>query len=266
MNFDGNILKVMTQHLVNDVYKLILLNLDLKDLLNCRLSNKQMMKNCEFVLDKIAFKIDSEDKFIQIVSWVYEHTECLSIKCSSNDHNHNNDCYYYNDKGFCHKYYGCDCKSIIHEYKHTFAIIDNSYYASFGNDFECHECLINEDFNNADCDKCGKWLLPNFTLNDALYLEYPIVLYNRRGINYDKRGIRYDDLEFSLFEDSIMINKGYITVRNFIFELFKLKSHKFENWYELVTGVRWLDNIKTFMIKKEDQIIFSGNLCVDHGS
>ena len=55
----------------NDIYKMIFSMLELRDLLNCRLLNKQMMKNCDFILDKMASKIDTEDKFIQIVEWVY---------------------------------------------------------------------------------------------------------------------------------------------------------------------------------------------------
>ncbi len=69
------------------------------------------------------------------------------------------------------------------------------------------------------------------------YLEYPLTIYNKMGINYDTRGVVNPDLEFGNWSGEEKWKIGFYNIQYFIQKLWKLKSHKFENWYELMVGI-----------------------------
>ncbi len=81
-----------------------------------------------------------------------------------------------------------------------------------------------------------------------------IIINNNRGINHDRRGANACGLKLP-FYSRVSISDG-TSVSRMIGELWRLKSHKFENWYEYVIGVE--DE------KVVDDVVMY-DLC-DHGS
>lgn len=79
-------------------------------------------------------------------------------------------------------------------------------------------------------------------LSDVLYLTYPLKVENRRGQNQDLRGMKNPSLEFSDFHHVWIWNRGFISVKKFIENCYRLKSHKFDNWYEQVFGICHTDS------------------------
>ena len=82
-------------------------------------------------------------------------------------------------------------------------------------------------------------LLPdNITLETIVYLPNSICLINDHGINYDERGTENSELEFGDFHDKWRIEKGYRTVGDIANGFYKIKSHKYDNWYEMITSIK----------------------------
>jgi hypothetical protein len=101
-------------------------------------------------------------------------------------------------------------------------------------------------------------LLPeNITLETAVYLPNAICLINNRGINHDDRGTEDANLEFRDFHDTWRLEKGYHSLSDIANAVYKIKSHKFENWYE------WIQTIKTYQETPDCTII---TFKIDHGS
>jgi len=114
--------------------------------------------------------------------------------------------------------------------------------------------------NELDLDEEDNYirLLPNdITLETIVYLPNSICLNNDIGINDDDRGTEDSELEFGDFHDEWRIEKGYRTVGDIANGFYKIKSHKYENWYE------WIQSITKYE-KTPDCIEIS--FSIDHGS
>jgi hypothetical protein len=109
-------------------------------------------------------------------------------------------------------------------------------------------------------------------LDTLLYLKHPLRLDNTRGINDDTRGTKFPKIEFGDFYSTWRWNRGFLTLRDLADGCFRLKSHKFENWYEMITGI----NGSIILTTTNDNLYMNGNipaekyyfarLWVDHGS
>ena len=122
-------------------------------------------------------------------------------------------------------------------------------------------------------------------LSDIVYLEFDLYITNPAGPNTDLRGTLYPDVELGDFHESWKWHKGFMNIRKLADGFFRLKSHKFENWYELVHadlvpgyavsyttyGHKYRHEDKThkytsILISPEGETQFSAHLSVDHGS
>lgn len=65
-----------------------------------------------------------------------------------------------------------------------------------------------------------------------------ITIFNCAGINQDERGVRILDTVLHFWPKYEIINKNgaEISLKDIAIGLYKVKSHKFENWYELYVG------------------------------
>lgn len=109
------------------------------------------------------------------------------------------------------------------------------------------------------------------TGNKLLSLPYPMIIHNKAGINKDKRGTINKKLEFNNFHDEWSWDPGIYDINKFAQGLFHLKSHKFENWYEMMTGISPLKMCHhKFCGCKSGQLLQDGEihaqLDCDHGS
>lgn len=84
-----------------------------------------------------------------------------------------------------------------------------------------------------------------------------LTINNKYGVNADTMGTRTLDWELQFYPTFTVANPRDITLHDLIIACYKTKSHKFENWYEAVFGVK---NI----ILKDHSLVFDLN--VDHGS
>lgn len=94
---------------------------------------------------------------------------------------------------------------------------------------------------------------------DLKFTYNTIDIANIRGINSDSRGVKKLDWHL-LYKPVLNIvpenGSNHITLLQFVDSLYDIKSHKFENWYELYCGCDALLNSNTLII-----------LCdYDHGS
>ena len=120
----------------------------------------------------------------------------------------------------------------------------------FDDEYE-YECEYNHN---------NKYKFYNFEKHDddilmkeqLFYFEKDIYIHNKHGINNDSRGTCICDLN-TKFYNCIIIHKGHYTINELAIKLFKLKSHKHENWYEL------------FNFDLEDSKNNNYYLKVDHG-
>jgi len=99
----------------------------------------------------------------------------------------------------------------------------------------------------------------DISLDSYVYLPNNICLINTEGINDDDRGTENAELEFGDFHPRWRLNKGLYKVYDLANAFYKIKSHKFDNWYEMV------QSIHTYRFnKRNDCIVIS--FSVDHGS
>lgn len=114
---------------------------------------------------------------------------------------------------------------------------------------------IDESFNlSKDMDDSENLVLPKLSFDDVIVMARPLILNNYHGINYDKRGVKDEFLEFRDFYDLWELEARSIKVADFLTICYKLKSHKFENWYEWVQGaVCFIENGRFIAKLKVDQ-------------
>lgn len=105
------------------------------------------------------------------------------------------------------------------------------------------ECKLKIDFREFVRDYMDKEFLQN----------YKIVLINDSGFNQDHRGSDHTRIELPFYSRCTLYKN---TVREFIQGMYRIKSHKFDHWYELFCH--------TTVSKKKDKIII--NVTYDHGS
>ncbi|BCS83705.1 hypothetical protein QLL95_gp0418 [Cotonvirus japonicus] len=99
----------------------------------------------------------------------------------------------------------------------------------------------NYDFMNGNEDTYNKKLLKE--LNEYLTNESPkklklegivkLTLMNDCGVNEDDRGTQPLDSKLHFWPEYVIYNDKNITFHDLIIASYKIKSHKFENWYEM---------------------------------
>ena len=92
-----------------------------------------------------------------------------------------------------------------------------------------------------------------------------LTIRNSMGINTDTRGTRPLDSHLK-FHPSYTVERGHrITLHDFIIASYKIKSHKFENWYELISGAETVTMSKTRVGAKAGLAMVI-KITGDHGS
>lgn len=95
---------------------------------------------------------------------------------------------------------------------------------------------------------------------DKIYLQYPkdLILHNKPGFNYDHKGSDHTKLILDFDPNAIIrCNNGQLSFEDFADACFRIKSHKFDFWYELYCGV-------DLLIDSNDKLI--ADIDFDHGS
>jgi len=95
--------------------------------------------------------------------------------------------------------------------------------------------------------KCRAKLLTQNTLNDYIYPDNwkniylarvkKLVIINSSGKNNDTRGTKKCDIYYT-FRNKIILDNGKISFYDFVVALHMIKSHKFDNWFELFSGIK----------------------------
>jgi hypothetical protein len=71
-------------------------------------------------------------------------------------------------------------------------------------------------------------------LDTPIHLLYNLQMENPYGPNTDSRGMNWPNVEIGDFHDIWIWKAGITTISKLAEGLFRLKSHKFENWYEWI--------------------------------
>jgi hypothetical protein len=238
-----------------DVLGLILLYLSSFDLLKIRCVCKKFKYKCDEILGRRAFHVNSEARIDQLFQFAYRCCIMKAMSISLEAVISENDPSYLsenedkeNDIEFDEVSPFSTHKNIKYQVEILGAFSDyveidqcNGYRDDLQANFPCKGNCSDKTCIEGLC-PCIQVLPNNLKLSDILYLPYPIKVENRLGANYDLRGLRNPSLEFMDFHRVYVWKKGFISVERFIKDCFRLKSHKFENWYEQIFGICHTDS------------------------
>ena len=87
-----------------------------------------------------------------------------------------------------------------------------------------------------------------------------LTLVNPAGINCDGRGVRSVELELHWWPEFTVIGTPFVSLHQLTVAFLKVKSHKFDSWYELFADV---DRVE---LDREDPAAAKWVLSFDHGS
>jgi hypothetical protein len=113
---------------------------------------------------------------------------------------------------------------------------------------------IEEEMNNIKHKKMLNILLKYDKKNIVFVGVKRYIFFNQSGYNNDHRGSTHCKLYVEM--EDIVNFKGMITLYDLIHIFYRLKSHKFNKWYEMYCG--------SFVINKNN--IYAISLTFDHGS
>lgn len=128
-------------------------------------------------------------------------------------------------------------------------------------------CGKNDRDRNADCKfsyprKINQFIYYKIIIDNDMknllmfHEKYIVTLINKCGIDYNHRGSDHTDIELDFHEKWVLKDNFYKT---FVDGLYRIKSHKFENNYEMFGGI---DNVEIDRENKTIEIYFD----FDHGS
>jgi len=137
-----------------------------------------------------------------------------------------------------------------------------------------YEVATEDEIRCLEDDETGQMvrLIPKgMDLDTILYLKYPLIVENNIGINSDTRGTRYPKIEFGDFYENWTLNNGFFTLRDLAEACFRVKSHKFDNWYEMIQGLAGpVEIVKVcprWTLSKFDPMCYYGaKVSANHGS
>ncbi|QGR53593.1 hypothetical protein [Moumouvirus maliensis] len=146
-------------------------------------------------------------------------------------------------------------------------IKDKKYYYGVTKFDKLYFINPDNDFNKKLLKELGKYLDKNSPKDLLLKNVHKIKLINNNGVNDDTRGT--SDLDWKLhFWDEFIIHKNHqLSFHDLILAAFKIKSHKFDSWYELFSNV----NEEDFFVlhnssSVEKWIEITAVIEFDHGS
>jgi hypothetical protein len=181
------------------------------NILNIGESDDEIKKNMKDILRYIYHQYSlNYDK----MKALYEHVK-VPIDFDDNDSNGIDYCDYYRHKLTFVGHYNKD-DTYIYEF-------DKYLYDYYENE------LLVEELHN--------FLLKNSPKNLHLDEFKYVILSNHHGINNDARGIRCLDWKLYFWEEFNVYDDAGITLHNLIIAAYKIKSHKFENYYELFCDI-----------------------------
>lgn len=92
-----------------------------------------------------------------------------------------------------------------------------------------------EEYPELKVDRVGLETLVSDMKNLVFPADYTVTLVNTSGFNRDKRGQDKTAIKLD-YHDSFQLQKN--TLKNFLQGLYRIKSHKFDKWYELFSDVK----------------------------
>ncbi|AQN67898.1 hypothetical protein [Saudi moumouvirus] len=110
------------------------------------------------------------------------------------------------------------------KYFYTITKLDESYFLDSEFDYDLNTKLLKE---------LGKYLEEKRAKDLILKNIHKLTLINNDGINNDPSGVIDLDWKLYFWEKFIVQKNRELTFHNLIIAAFKIKSHKFDSWYEL---------------------------------
>ncbi|AEQ60172.1 hypothetical protein [Acanthamoeba castellanii mamavirus] len=106
-------------------------------------------------------------------------------------------------------------------------VVDDKYVYKFDGD------LSERYENNKLTEKLHEYFTNNSPKNLKLDGVIKLTLINNDGVNVDRRGVRDIDWKLHFWPEYVIYNEKNITFHDLIIACHKIKSHKFDRWYEM---------------------------------
>ncbi|AGC02436.1 hypothetical protein H012_gp012 [Acanthamoeba polyphaga moumouvirus] len=100
-----------------------------------------------------------------------------------------------------------------------------------------------EDINNELIREMHEFLIEKSPKKLILKDIRTIKLIKNKGVNKDRRGVRDLDWKLHFWQEYIISSKRSLKLHDLIIAAYKIKSHKFEKWYEMFCRVSYDDFI-----------------------
>uniref|UniRef100_A0A6G6ABG9 Uncharacterized protein n=1 Tax=Borely moumouvirus TaxID=2712067 RepID=A0A6G6ABG9_9VIRU len=123
---------------------------------------------------------------------------------------------------------------------------DDEYVYKFKDEldeFYFPEPYLGEDINNELIREMHEFLIEKSPKKLILKDIRTIKLIKNKGVNEDRRGVRGLDWKLHFWPEYIISSKRSLKLHDLIVALYKIKSHKFEKWYEMFSRVSYDDFI-----------------------
>lgn len=248
----------------SDIWQRIFSTMDSLQVIQLRILSKMHLRIGEIVLKKRkeVIKLESNDTnaMTQLLAWIYMGATMKSM--SLNPH-HTDDSLCYIDRE------SPEAMEVENDWQlapklFTYDIDLKSYDQTWNDNlYDYHD---GDDPNYQYCQ-----LLKNVDMDSVFKTSFVLSIVNKHGINFDVRGVK-SRLEFADFHRNWKWAPGYVTMKSIVEGCFRVKSHKFDNWYETIHGCREIRTKPKFYsydtpFRINDSIpIVEIELSVDHGS
>uniref|UniRef100_A0A6G6ADS4 Uncharacterized protein n=1 Tax=Borely moumouvirus TaxID=2712067 RepID=A0A6G6ADS4_9VIRU len=119
---------------------------------------------------------------------------------------------------------------------------DNEYIYKFKNELD-EVCFSEEDNNIELVRELHQYLVKEIPNNLILKNIHTIKLINDSGINEEKGGVRDLDWKLHFWPEYIISSEDDLKLHDLIIAAHKIKSHKFETWFEMFSKINSNDSI-----------------------
>lgn len=264
-----------------DIWQKIVKELPTYAVVKFRVLSSKHKVICDLYLDSKAVVMD-EKLLIELTSWAYNAVKMKRMDFNSNFYTGMIDNQIqgssmlqstpdmFNVEGLYSEQHSSSANDVPTQqpFIYEFEILDEDVHG-------VHNERMEEIFFEKHTEKCSKcnegencgWkyipTLSEINFDTIIKLPWDLELYNKAGPNHDYRGVK-SRLEFVDFTSIWYFTTPYITIRQFVEGCYRLKSHKWENWYEMIHGTDEIS--KPQRQYNRDRTKVRVTLSVDHGS
>jgi len=220
-----------------DIWQSICKYLDVEEILRLRVLSKRHNSVGVVAAKSRSLVIDNDEILRQVFAWIINSVRMRAMIPSRYE-------YLSSDE------YSDDYDDMIAKEQEAYDYVLESCESKEGFYFDPDDYSENEEVP-------ARLIPETMNLFQVVYLSYDLQLDNPKGPNKNPEGCIWPNVEISDFHSTWKWKKGFMDLNKLADGYFRLRSHKFDNWNELVH-----DRIDVDVGVTE---IFHGKLNVEHG-